>query len=126
VESTEAFPGWRPSTPDVQGRAIDELRRHHPAIAIHFWASWNRVDREMDRSIQEMTSRFADRVWFASCDVDRPENVELCQRFGVSNIPALGVLVADRPLKLLMGFHERHKLAAELEYLLDPPMPESW
>ncbi|HWL07978.1 MAG TPA: thioredoxin family protein, partial [Planctomicrobium sp.] len=117
---------WSPSTPDVRGHDVDELCRQHSAIAIHFWATWNRVDREMDRSIQNIVDQFAGRVRFVSCEIDLPENLELCQRFGVSNIPALGLLVSDCPPQLVVGCREPKQLAAEIERLLKIPERKSW
>jgi hypothetical protein len=123
-----AEPGrnWSPSTPKVRGQDVDELCLLHAALAIHFWATWNRVDREMDRNIQNIVDQFAGRVWFVSCEIDLPENVELCQRFGVSNIPALGLLVSGYPSQLVVGCSKPKQLAAEIERLLKTPERKSW
>lgn len=117
---------WSPSTPKVCGQDVDELCLQHSAIAIHFWATWNRVDREMDHSIRNIVDQFAGCVWFVSCEIDLPENVELCQRFGVSNIPALGLLVSGHPPQLVVGCRESKQLAAEIEQLLKTPERKSW
>ncbi len=109
------IPGWAPSTPAVPGGSIDELARQHPAIAIHFWAAWNGSDPPMDRSIQEIVGQFAGRVLFVSCDTDREENHELCRRFGLAAIPALGILVSGRRPELIIGRRDPDHLASEIE-----------
>lgn len=107
---------WRPSAPEVRGQDVDELCLQHAALAIHFWATWNRVDREMDRSIQNIVDQFAGRLWFVSCEIDLPENIELCQRFGASNTRC-GICYSDKYPKrtrtrqeLLVEFRFREEL----------------
>lgn len=109
------IPGWQPSTPAVFGGQLDELTRRHPAVAVHFWAAWNGADRLMDRSIQSVVEQFADRVHFASCDVDSPENLDLCRRGGFANIPAVAVFLKDRVDEPIVGFRTSEQLAIEIE-----------
>ncbi len=121
------IPGWSPSTPEVRGPAIDDLLRQNPAIAIHFWAAWNGVDPLLDRSIQEILDRFIGRLWFGACDVDLSENAELCGKFGVANIPAIGILVSGRSPKLIVGYRDPQRLALEIERrLYEPKRKHSW
>ncbi|CAN5914424.1 hypothetical protein BH23PLA1_BH23PLA1_04930 [soil metagenome] len=123
---TRPVPGWEPSTPGVRVGAIEALVQQHPAIAIHFWAPWNGVDPLMDRAIQHISKRFSGRVGFFSCNVDLEGNAELCRRFGVVNIPALGILMSGHPTQLIMGYRDPETLAGEIESRLDEPKRKPW
>lgn len=120
------IPGWNPSTPDMRGQALDDLLRLHPAIVIHFWAPWNGIDPLMDLSIQGIAEEFDGRVWFGSCNVDLSENLTWCRRFGVANIPALGLSISGRPPKLLMGYRDSNRLAKEINSWLNEPDRKPW
>jgi len=67
----------------------------------------------MDRVIQELRPRFADRIHFASCDIDA--DVELSRRCGVANVPFLGVFVDGTQQRPIIGLRTPDALAAELE-----------
>ena len=127
MEVARPIPGWRPSTPAVGGRALDELVQQHPAIAVHLWAPWNGVDPLMDRSIQAVASQLAGRVYFVSCDVDTDEGAELCRRWGVVNVPALAVLLSGELRRFIVGYLPPEHLAGEIESRLrDPEGRKRW
>jgi thiol-disulfide isomerase/thioredoxin len=84
-------------------------------VAIHFWAPWNGYDPVMDRAIQAVAKRFADRVHFVSCNIDLEENVELCRRFGVVNVPSLGLLVSGMTRRVITGCRAPEDLVSEIE-----------
>jgi thiol-disulfide isomerase/thioredoxin len=110
--------GWRPSTPEIVADGFASLAASHPTIAIHFWAEWNGVDPAMDQSVQEIAHRFADRVHFVSCNVDRPENQQLCKRVRVATVPTIAVFKKDELKGIVLGLREPEQLAAEIEKLL--------
>lgn len=120
------IPGWRPSTPAVGGRALEELLRQHSAIAIHFWATWDGHDPGMDQSIREIAERFAGRVLFLSADIDLEENRDLCRHFRIANIPTLGVLRSGRNPTLIVGYRDPEHLANEIETRLNEPEKRPW
>jgi thiol-disulfide isomerase/thioredoxin len=126
MEIARPIPGWIPSTPAVRSHEIDDLVHRHAVVAIHFWAPWNGVDPLMDQSIQAIASRFADRIGFFSCNVDLEENIELCQRFGIATIPALGILVPDRRPRLIIGHRKPEQLATEIETQLNSSERKPW
>jgi hypothetical protein len=115
------IPGWRPSTPEIRNEDIPHLLTLHPAIAIHFWAIWDRVlDDSMDRNIATIARQFDGRVAFFSCNTDLPENGELLRECSILSIPALAVLSPGRPSRIIFGNREPQQLASEIESLLMP------
>lgn len=114
--------GWIPSTPEVRGQEVDRFAQRGP-LAIHFWAPWNRIDARMDQSIQAVALRFAGRAEFVSCNIDLAENAELCRRFKICDIPAVGVLVAGAARRPIVGFRESDELADEIESRLRAEKP---
>lgn len=114
---------WIPSTPEIRAQDIERFARRGP-LAIHFWAPWNRHDVCMDQSIQAVAPRFAGRVEFLSCNIDLAENIELCRRFNVWNIPAIGVLVAGAERRPIVGYREPDQLAEQIESRLLPEQPK--
>jgi thioredoxin-like negative regulator of GroEL len=105
---------------------IEKLTQQRPAVAIQFWAPWNGTDPLMDRSIQIISGRFAGRVVFVSCNVDREENGELCQRCGVKNIPALGLLISGHQPVSIIGYRDPETLAGEIESWLNESARKAW
>jgi thiol-disulfide isomerase/thioredoxin len=109
------IPGWKPSTPAVPGGKIASLTQRHPAVAVHFWASWNALDKSMDESVQAIANLFEGRVHFASCNIDLPENLDLCRRSGFANIPAISVFVGDYVSKPIVGCCSPAELTIEIK-----------
>lgn len=119
------IPGWRPSLEEVVGDGLDALIGGNPAVAVHFWAVWNGADPPMEGSIRAIQDRFAGRVRFVACDVDRKENVSVCKRFGVVSLPSLVVIAPERPPRLVVGYREPDALALVVEDALKP-VPRPW
>jgi hypothetical protein len=69
----------------------------------------------MDRRIQEIQLHFDRRIHFVSCDIDQSANADLCKRFGVANVPFLGVFVGTQQRRGIMGLRSSDALIVELE-----------
>lgn len=120
------IPGWQPLLAEVVGDGLDALLTANPAVAVHFWAVWNGVDPPMESSIRAIPDRFAGRVLFVACDVDREENVGLCRRFGVVTVPTLAVIASGHPPSFVVGYREPNALALEVEEALKPVRRPRW
>jgi thioredoxin-like negative regulator of GroEL len=122
------IPGWAPTTPAVDPSSLDDFVVEQPAVAIHFWAAWNAHDPGFDDSIRAVAPEFAGRVCFRSCNSDLPENLQLCQRFGVVTVPSLVVIVRGQQRRPILGALPPERLAKELAARLsgDTPMRPCW
>jgi thioredoxin-like negative regulator of GroEL len=126
MDIARPIPGWSPSTPEVLWSTIDGVVKQHRVVAIHFWAPWDGHDPEMDRNIRTVEPRFEGRVFFASCNIDRDENAQLCRHCGVGNIPALGIIVDGSPRRAIIGVREPESLAHQIESRLRDPQTRPW
>jgi hypothetical protein len=61
---------WRPGAPPVTAGDLAACE----VLVLHYWAIWDRYDRDMDRLLAPLREEFAGRICFRSCDTDRPEN----------------------------------------------------
>ncbi len=113
-EHYRPVPGFRPSTPPVTSKTITNMVVEHPAVVIHFWAEWNGVDVPMDRAIQEASKKLDKRIHFVSCDIDSPENADLCKRCNVVNVPFLAIIIGGQEKRGLIGLRPPGELVAEL------------
>jgi thioredoxin-like negative regulator of GroEL len=118
------IPDWTPTTPAVDPSSLDELVAEQPAVAIHFWASWNAHDPTFDDSIRAVAPEFDGRVSFRSCNSDLPENLSLCQRFGVVTVPSLTVIVRGKQRRPIVGALPPERLAKELAARLSDDIPK--
>lgn len=113
-------PHWkRPAAPELGSLQLEDLLLQHQAVVIHFWANWNGSDILMDRSLQTVASQWQPRVSFFSCDVDQPENLPLCQKFQVANVPTIVFLKSGRSPQILVGCRSPEELARQLELFLE-------
>jgi hypothetical protein len=106
---------WAPSTPAVSATTIPVVLRENAVVVVHFWAVWNGYDPVMDRNVQTLRGEFEDQIHFCSCDVDLPENGELCRICGVLNLPTLACFVRGRFYQRLCGVAELGSLRSALE-----------
>lgn len=106
--------GFRPFTPSVTARSIQEVLHANPVVVLHFWAAWNRLDFQMDSCIAKLHEDYAD-ICFVSCDIDSPGNAALCERCEVANIPFLALFVDGERKRGIMGLRAIDELRKELE-----------
>ncbi|MDM4019515.1 thioredoxin family protein [Roseiconus lacunae] len=78
---------------------------------VHFWATWNNVDKLMDVELHALRPDFYDVVNFLSMDTDDSDAWDFIQSCQVLNLPALGFFKGQSHLDTLIGLGERHVLA---------------
>lgn len=101
-------PGWRPS-----GAPYDAARPDRFAV-VHFWASWNRVDQEMDSRLKRLSDLFDESFALRSCDFDREENKPLVEQARVVNLPALAIVIRGEPHETIIGLRSETELRSRI------------
>lgn len=107
---------WSPASPEF---AISDLSL--PRLVIHFWASWNAVDRTMDTTLVQLIPQFKDDIEFRSVDVDRTGFREMCVDAGILNVPALGFYQSGNHMQTLIGLRLPNDLKTIIQSWLETP-----
>lgn len=110
--------GWRPNPTPVTAAELAAVLTSNAVVVIHFWATWNGVDREFDPKLARVRAEFEGRIEFRSADVDDPDLLSFCQESEVLNVPALGCFVGGRRIKTIIGSVSDDNLRAEFRRLL--------
>jgi thioredoxin-like negative regulator of GroEL len=105
---------WQPMSPEVTAASFPKLVEEGEPLAIHFWAEWDRVDRDMDKNIQSIAPRLKGWVIFYAADVDRPENVDWCKSLNIVSIPCLLVFVNGLRTRHIIGLGDEKELTQEI------------
>lgn len=106
---------WKPSTPPLDVTNYEAIRNSHARIAIHFWASWNRVDRQFDATIRGLSQELRKKVYFMSCDLDDARNEPIARDFAVAALPSLGLMLDGVSVGAIVGARNPDDLVAELK-----------
>lgn len=105
---------WHPDTPAIDQDLFNEIALTNDPIAIHFWASWNNVDQEFDRTISSVRSRLKGWIDFYSCDIDNPVNLKWIKKIGIASIPSLLVFRKGVKKKHIIGARSEQELVRQL------------
>ncbi|QDT75970.1 Thioredoxin [Lacipirellula limnantheis] len=115
-------------SPEVTAASFPNLVEGGEPLAIHFWAEWDRVDRDMDKNIQLIAPRLKGWVSFYAADVDRPENIDWCKSLNVVSIPCLIVFVNGLRTRHIIGLGDEKELTQKILHGLcsAPTMQRPW
>jgi len=101
-------------SPEVTSASFPSLVEGGVPLAIHFWAEWDRIDRDMDKNIQSIAPRLKGWVNFYAADVDRPENIDWCKSLNIVSIPCLLVFVNGLRTRHIIGLLGEKDLMREI------------
>ena len=88
---------------------FQEVRSADKPILVDFWAPWCGPCRAIAPELEALASTGA---VVGKVNVD--EEPELAEEFGVQSIPNLIVFKGGKPVRQLVGFHDRKELAEAL------------
>lgn len=88
---------------------FETIRSTSEPILVDFWAPWCGPCRAIAPELEALAQTGKS---VAKVNVD--EEPELAQEFGVQSIPNLIVFKDGRPVRQLIGFHDRQELALAL------------
>ena len=107
-------PDWKPdSSPLVQ----EDFR--HEFLVIHFWASWNGIDRTMNQELAEIRKTASPKIQFRSVDVGEPSHRELCIQAKILNVPSLAFYQFGEHKKTSTGLRSSKEITNWLTELSD-------
>lgn len=82
-------------------------------VLVDFWAPWCGPCRMLAPELEAVAESKGNTLRVAKVNVD--ENPELAQEYGVMSIPNMIVFKEGKPVKQLVGFMDRTKLAAAIQ-----------
>ena len=91
----------RYSAVHVTGARFNSILKKNPAILIDFWADWCGPCKAIAPRIEELSEKYAGRVFFGKVDIDK--NPKTADSFGVRSIPTLLLLKNGKEVKRIVG-----------------------
>ncbi len=89
-----------------------EVLRSEKPVLVDYWAEWCGPCRQVAPVLEAIASEHGDKIDIVKLNVD--ENPMTTQRYGILNIPTLGVFQNGEVVKELVGARSKSALLREL------------
>lgn len=89
----------------------DVLKSDKPVL-VDYWAEWCGPCRQVAPVLEAIAAEHGDKIDIVKLNVD--ENPEVTRRYGIMNIPTLGVFQNGQVVKELVGARSKSALLNEL------------
>ena len=89
-----------------------EVLRSEKPVLVDYWAEWCGPCRQVAPVLEAIAYEYGDKIEIVKLNVD--ENPVTTQRYGILNIPTLGVFQNGEVVKELVGARSKSALLREL------------
>jgi thioredoxin 1 len=89
----------------------DVLKNEKPVV-VDYWAEWCGPCRMVAPVLEEIATEHADKIDVVKLNVD--ENPKVAMKYGIMNIPTLGVFSGGEVVKEIVGARPKSALLREL------------
>jgi thioredoxin 1 len=89
----------------------DVLQNSKPVV-VDYWAEWCGPCRQVAPVLEEIATEHADKIDIVKLNVD--ENPKVAMKYGIMNIPTLGVFSGGQVVKEIVGARPKSALLREL------------
>ena len=90
----------------------NEVLRSEKPVLVDYWAAWCAPCRQVAPVLDAIAAEHGDKIDIVKLNVD--ENPVVTQRYGILNIPTLGVFQNGEVVKELVGARSKSALLREL------------
>lgn len=94
---------------------VDVLKNDKPVL-VDYWAEWCAPCRMVAPVLEEIASEHGDKIDIVKLNID--DNPETAQRYGIMQIPTLGVFSGGEVVKQIIGAKPKAALLSELSEFL--------
>lgn len=92
---------------------LAEVLASERLVVIDFWAEWCGPCKKISPIVDELATEYEGKVDIYKCDVD--ENSEVCEKFGIRNIPTLIFLKNGEVVDRHVGTATKSQLAKKID-----------
>ena len=89
----------------------DVLKNGKPVV-VDYWAEWCGPCRQVAPVLEAIAAEHGDKIDIVKLNVD--ENPEIARRYGILNIPTLGVFQNGQVVKEIVGARSKSRLLDDL------------
>jgi len=93
-----------------------EVLKNDKPVVVDYWAEWCAPCRMVAPVLEEIAQEHGDKLDVVKLNID--ENPETAQRYGIMQIPTLGVFSGGEVVKQIIGAKPKAALLSELSEFL--------
>lgn len=93
-----------------------EVLKNDKPVVVDYWAEWCAPCRMVAPVLEEIAQEHSDKIDVVKLNID--ENPETAQRYGIMQIPTLGVFSGGEVVKQIIGAKPKAALLSELSEFL--------
>lgn len=94
---------------------MDEILASEGLVVVDFWAEWCGPCTRISPIVDELANEYEGIVDIRKCNVD--ENSDVCEKFGVRNIPTLLFFKGGEVIGKHLGTASKKQLAEKIDSL---------
>ncbi|GAB5404904.1 MAG: hypothetical protein Aurels2KO_31350 [Aureliella sp.] len=106
---------WQPSSRAVTVETLDRELSGNRFSILHFWASWNNVDKLMDADLRAIRPDICQEIAFLSMNTDREDAWDFIRSCRIMNLPALGFFKGPAHVDTLSGRRDPDALIRKIQ-----------
>ena len=93
-----------------------EVLKNDKPVVVDYWAEWCAPCRMVAPVLEEIAQEHGDKLEVVKLNID--ENPEVAQRYGIMQIPTLGVFSGGEVVKQIIGAKPKAALLSDLSEFL--------